>query len=289
MHLWLLWLCHAHAQPPTRSPAVDRAAAHWRQCRGKTMVPYYNAMMAYKAVEYLNQHRIPGDIVEAGVWAGGMSCLMAHAQMATQTLPRRIWLFDTFEGMPEPTAEDDRRSRRLWKAVRNGSTRVPGAVRERKWAYAPLPEVRAVLVGTGYPDLSFVQGKVEATLLDSAIQLPSTIALLRLDTDWYKSTQVELNVLWPRLSPGGWMYVDDYSAFGGARRAVDEWLKAHGWARAARKAKAVKKTARRPTGPSDDSVGCFSVIKARPFNASAPFDASNETLRALCPACSGAV
>ena len=64
------------------------------------------------------------------------------------------------------------------------------------------------------------------------------IALLRLDTDWYESTKVELDVLWPRLSPGGWMYVDDYSAFGGAKKAVDRWLKLNGWTEHARKANA---------------------------------------------------
>ena len=56
---------------------------------------------------------------------------------------------------------------------------------------------------------------------------PARIALLRLDTDFYSSTRVELEVLWPRLVPGGLLIVDDYYFWHGARKAVDEWLDAH--------------------------------------------------------------
>ena len=75
----------------------------------------------------------------------------------------------------------------------------------------------------------YVTGKVEETLHGNLSALPARIAVLRLDTDWYESTKAELDVLWPKLSPGGWLYVDDYFAVAGARKAVDHWLQHHGW------------------------------------------------------------
>ena len=80
-----------------------------------------------------------------------------------------------------------------------------------------------VLTDTGYPDhrCHFVVGKVEETLVDSR---PKQIALLRLDTDWYESTRCELEYLFPLLSPGGVLIIDDYGHWEGCRRAVDEYF-----------------------------------------------------------------
>ena len=85
--------------------------------------------------------------------------------------------------------------------------------------------VRANLASTGYPPerVRFVKGKVEDTLPDAA---PPQIAVLRLDTDWYESTRCELEHLFPRLSVGGVLIIDDYGAWEGARRAVDEFVAA---------------------------------------------------------------
>ena len=156
-------------------------------CSNATMVPPFNQRLAYRAVAELNARRIPGDIVELGVWKGGVSCLMAMAQLQTGAetgFGRRLWLFDTFEGMPKPTQLDDRRAQRLWQRITNGTLqRAPGSVRDKKWAYSPIDEVRSTMARTGYPSnqISFVKGKVEDTLPTTT--LPKSIALLRLDTD----------------------------------------------------------------------------------------------------------
>jgi O-methyltransferase len=94
---------------------------------------------------------------------------------------------------------------------------------ESIWCYAALDEVRRNVGEMGYPGekLHFVQGKVEDTIPGSA---PEQIALLRLDTDWYESTRHELIHLYPRLSAGGVLIVDDYGHWQGSRRAVDEWI-----------------------------------------------------------------
>ena len=104
---------------------------------------------------------------------------------------------------------------------------------------------------TGY-ELSrvhYVKGRVEQTLgLDADARtnatLPNRIAILRLDTDFYASTHAEMNALWPRVVAGGWLYVDDYFDFGGARTAINSWLTRSGWHQAARDAGAVDRRTR---------------------------------------------
>ncbi len=89
--------------------------------------------------------------------------------------------------------------------------------------YSPLAEVKGIIGSVGYPAdrVHYVKGKVEATIPGVA---PQTIAMLRFDTDWYESTRHELVHLYPRLSPGGVIIIDDYSDWAGARQATDEYL-----------------------------------------------------------------
>ena len=240
------------------------ASSHWKVCHSMTMVPQFNSELAYGAVRRINQRQVPGDIVELGVFRGGQSCMMAFAQLAFGGPHRKLWLFDTFEGMPQPTEEDDRRARRLWKAVTSGNlTRgVPGTARDKKWAYSPLDEVQATMERTGYPRrrVMYRKGKVEDTLLGEP--LPEQIALLRLDTDWFESTKVELDVLWPRLVPGGWIYVDDYASFRGSQRAVDRWLAANNWVRQAKDARALPYPRAAANAKFRDPLGSFWAWKA---------------------------
>jgi hypothetical protein len=95
------------------------------------------------------------------------------------------------------------------------------------WAHASLDDVRANLGRVGYDPgrIVYVPGRVEDTLPEAA---PATIALLRLDTDWYESTRHELIHLFPRIAPGGVLIIDDYGHWSGAREAVDEYLREYG-------------------------------------------------------------
>ena len=97
---------------------------------------------------------------------------------------------------------------------------------DNPWAYAPLEKVRAALASTDYDPnaIHFVRGAVEATIPGT---VPGPIALLRLDTDWYASTKHELEHLYPLLSPGGVLLIDDYGHHAGARQATDEYFAAH--------------------------------------------------------------
>jgi hypothetical protein len=171
-----------------------------------------------QAVQHIIAHDIPGDIVECGVWKGGSMMAVARTLMELGTV-RRIHLFDTFEGMTDPTDVDkDLFNQRADALLRPGNKQT-----NVYWAYGPFEEVKRNLASTGYDpsQLVFVKGPVEQTLPAHA---PERIALLRLDTDWYESTYHEMVHLYPRLSPGGVLIVDDYGHWKGCRKAVDQYI-----------------------------------------------------------------
>ena len=95
------------------------------------------------------------------------------------------------------------------------------------WAYAGLEDVQEGMAELDYPQdrIHYHRGMVEETIPDRA---PETIAMLRLDTDWYESTRHELEHLYDRLSPGGVLILDDYGHWEGARLAAQEFMKEHG-------------------------------------------------------------
>jgi O-methyltransferase len=172
------------------------------------------------AVDHVVKHRIEGDFVECGVWRGGSMMAVALALMARGDTSRTLWLYDTFEGMSEPTAAD------RGPSGESAQSQLERTARDHPvWAVAGFEDVQANLASTGYPteSIRFVKGKVEDTI---PAALPSRIALLRLDTDWYESTRHELQHLYPRLSSNGVLIIDDYGHWQGARQAVDEYFTA---------------------------------------------------------------
>jgi predicted O-methyltransferase YrrM len=177
-----------------------------------------------QAVRHVVAAGIPGAFVECGVLQGGSSMAMAYTLLDLGARDRELWLFDTFEGMPEPTARDvsvtGKAAMARWRRERRDDE-------SSDWCRAEIEQVRANLARTGYDAarLHFVQGLVQDTLPGSDT---GPIALLRLDTDWYESTKAEMDHLFPRLSPGGVLIVDDYGRWQGCRQAVDEYLAEHG-------------------------------------------------------------
>jgi len=192
-----------------------------------TGVPRLQALV--DAVRHLERARIPGAFAECGVWRGGSVLAMILTLQELGTDDRDIHLYDTFEGMTEPTEHDvspiDPPALETWRDAEGK--------RERPWSQLFDADtfnedtVRATLAETGYPGkhLHLVAGPVEETLPARA---PEELALLRLDTDWYESTRHELEHLYPRLAEGGVLIIDDYGHWEGARRAVDEYFAQHG-------------------------------------------------------------
>ncbi len=195
----------------------------WEKVRSCTMISVERAYSLYSAVKYIVQAGIPGDFAECGVWKGGAAMLMAFTllEYRPQKLPA-LYLFDTFNGMPEPGDEDKiawngRPVREKWEEDLHGEKNNFG------WWAIPRGEVLENMYSTGYPQklISAVEGDVCKTVPRYA---PDQLALLRLDTDWYESTAHELRHLYPRLHTGGVLLIDDYGHFTGARQAVDEYF-----------------------------------------------------------------
>jgi hypothetical protein len=196
---------------------VDSDAARTiRAARPYTMTPDGRLFALCEAVRHVVKHDIPGDIVECGVWRGGSMMAAALTLLEQGDNTRDLWLFDTFEGMSDPSSADRRHDGAL------ASTLLEDRESEY-WCRAPVDDVQKAMALTGYPQdrIHLVAGRVEATIPSQA---PERIALLRLDTDWYESTRHELEQLYPRVVPGGIVIIDDYGYWRGARRAVDEFM-----------------------------------------------------------------
>jgi O-methyltransferase len=217
----------AAASPPSPADAIGVGAADRRIIEPAlpyTMTGVARLQALIDAVRYCERRGIPGAFVECGVWRGG-SVLAMIGVLQELEVERDIYLFDTFEGMTEPTAADvsakDGAALETWESAKRDERRA--------WEGLFDPElfneeaVRETLLSTGYPEqrLHLVRGPVEETLPS---RTPAALALLRLDTDWYESTRHELEHLYPRLADGGVLIVDDYGHWEGARRAVDEYF-----------------------------------------------------------------
>jgi O-methyltransferase len=204
----------------------DFSASSRRICdavRPFTMTSAERVNALVEAVRYIVTSRIEGAIVECGVWKGGSAMAAALMLEELGDRSRDVHLYDTFAGMTAPGEVD----------VSCGGVKASVQFAQRKiaedasgWCRSGLDEVRANVFSTGYPreKFHFIEGKVEETI---PAHIPGAIALLRLDTDWYESTKHELVHLFPRLTSGGVLIIDDYGHWEGARKAVDEYIAEH--------------------------------------------------------------
>jgi O-methyltransferase len=211
----------AKAKPDLPRHLDDEAKEIVRAVRDRTMTATQKVFALIEATRYVLDTGVPGAIVECGVWRGGSMQAVALALLRRGVSDRDLHLYDTFEGMSEPTEED--RAADGTPAAELLATRPKTA---RLWAVADLDDVRAGMAETGYPAerIHYHVGRVEDTIPAEA---PEQIAVLRLDTDWYESTLHELVHLYPRLVPGGVLIIDDYGHWQGARQAVDEYMAEH--------------------------------------------------------------
>ncbi len=204
---------------PVEATADDTALI--AQVRPYSMTSAERLWSLINAVRYVTDNDIAGDFVECGVWRGGSVMAMALELNKLNVSDRRFWLYDTFAGMTTPTAADVEAGTGVSAADMLASTPVDDG--NNVWCVANRVDVEANLRITGYPMQQFTlcEGDVRDTLHD---QTPDQIALLRLDTDWYESTKLGLEELYPKLAVGGVCILDDYGHWQGARTAVDEYF-----------------------------------------------------------------
>jgi O-methyltransferase len=173
------------------------------------------------ATKYIVQRNVPGVFVECGVWKGASAVAISRTLVSLGVTDRDIYLFDTFEGMTEPSGLDKRISDSVPASQLLEATEIGDG--DNVWAKATEESVREILNQQEYPAARFkiIKGDVIKTLHN----IPSfEISLLRLDTDWYESTKIELEILFPRLVISGILIVDDFGHWDGSRRAVSEFF-----------------------------------------------------------------
>lgn len=179
-----------------------------------TMTSIERITELYYSLEYIRLNKIEGDFVECGVWKGGNILGIIEYLTFFNLLDNKIWLYDTFEGMTKPEDVD---------IDLNGNK--ADITKSETLCYSPIDEVKKILSQSNYPKnkINFVKGDVCDTL-NVKENIPNKISLLRLDTDWYKSTKKELEKLYPMLSINGILIVDDYGHWEGSKKAVNEYF-----------------------------------------------------------------
>jgi hypothetical protein len=183
-----------------------------------TMTSTERIVCLIRATKYIVENRIEGDFVECGVWRGGSMMVVAHTLKRMGETTRKLYLYDTFAGMSQPTEKDIRFDGTSAHELIDTVYKDAGA-----WCYADKGDVTRNLLSTGYPEnnLLLIEGKVEETIPET---LPTQICLLRLDTDWYESTRHELTHLYPKLVKHGVLIIDDYGHWQGSQQATDEYF-----------------------------------------------------------------
>jgi len=161
------------------------------------------------------QDGVAGDLVETGVWRGGCGIFMRAALKAYGSSDRSVWLADSFQGLPPPSPKEYPQD-----AGDPHSTLTP-------YLGVPMDVVKANFERYGLLDgrVKFLPGWFRDTLPIAPVE---RIAVLRLDGDMYESTHLALTHLYPKLSDGGFIIIDDYGALENCRHAVDDFRREHG-------------------------------------------------------------
>jgi O-methyltransferase len=192
--------------PDLREPVFWDVFDRWKAFTCLTVERFYNI---FKSVEYIARSGIPGDFAACGVFLGGSIFGAALFARHFSISDRRYYLFDTFEGFPTRTIETDL----------GGTTQDLSTIKVVNGSFRHIVERNLAATGLDPDRFVLVPGKVEETLKNGPQLGP--LAYLRLDTDYFESTLVELQALYPKLSRGGVLIIDDYGHFEGCRRAVD--------------------------------------------------------------------
>jgi O-methyltransferase len=186
---------------------IRAAGLDW-PLQGLTMVGLDRLDDLQRCVESVVADGVEGDLIEAGAWRGGASILM-RATLDSLGEARTVWVADSFQGFPSDEPEEGGVSLSAYEFLA-----------------APLDEVRDSFVRLGCErGVRFLPGFFDTTLPPLREE---RWAIVRLDADTYEPTRLALRSLYPRLSPGGYLVLDDFGSFAGCRRAVEEFRDEHG-------------------------------------------------------------
>jgi len=184
-----------------------------------TMVGYKRLSNVYELVKKIRKDKIEGDFVECGVWKGGCSAVMGFVAEKERG-GRKTWLFDSFEGLPEPTKEDGK------VAIEYSGDKSGGRLNTIKKCVGPMEDVRKIffeILKIKPENVVIKKGWFQDTLPVEKEKI-GKISILRLDGDWYESTRCCLENLYKNVIIGGYIVIDDYGHWEGARKALDEFF-----------------------------------------------------------------
>jgi O-methyltransferase len=193
----------------------------WRVC-GYTQQNMSGLVNVIELADRVNLAGIPGAFVECGVWRGGCAGIMARL---AQPARRTVWLFDSFEGMPEATEQDvGDAAHALARGRKDGRLVAVGT------NVAVLEDVQDLIhrkLGVSRAGVEIRQGWFQDTVGRARGEV-GPIALLRLDGDWYESTRTCIEALYDQVAEGGFVVIDDYGEFPGCRTAIDQFFATRG-------------------------------------------------------------
>lgn len=182
--------------------------------RRMTLTSIERQYALFNAVTYVVENGIPGDIVECGVYKGG-SMFLVGLRLKQLKADRKIWMYDRFEkGMTEPGPDD---------------IPIEGVGADHFYRVGlgvPVSQVIGLFNNYGISNFQVVPGDVRETLRREE-NLPPMISILRMDTDWYDSSLVELERLYPRLVSGGVAISDDHGHWLGQAKAFNDYFEKH--------------------------------------------------------------
>lgn len=182
--------------------------------RAESMAGLLRMANVRMCIESVLADEVPGDMIETGVWRGGMAIFMRGVLKAHAVTDRTVWLADSFAGLPSPDVQRYPADKG-WDFTKYGILSVSAdEVRQNFRRYQLLDD-----------RVRFVVGLFKDTLPEAPIE---QLSVLRLDGDLYESTIQALEPLYPKLSPGGYCIVDDYGQIDACRRAIHDYRDAHG-------------------------------------------------------------
>jgi len=192
----------------------------FRRVRKNTLVSYGRLASLWNLILKIEKRNLKGNFVECGVWKGGCAVTMGYL-IQKYGMKRELHLFDSFEGMPEPTGNDG------IKAIVFSEGKDKGKLKSIKKIIGPLKVVKKLFfdeIKLEKKKIYFYKGWFQKTL-PKVKKKVDPIALLRIDSDWYESVKICLDELYNQVVKGGYIVLDDYHYWPGCKKAVDEFLK----------------------------------------------------------------
>ena len=181
----------------------------------KGLASELNLWSIYQSLEYIKNQNIDGDIVECGVYNGNTLSFIGLISDKFN-LEKKIWGFDTFDGFINDTFTDYDTDFKTGKKINY----------EKVDLYYSIDDVQKIIINNDpnkFEKYNLIKGDILETLNDEK-NIPKKICFLRLDTDIYKTTKKQLEILFDRLVPGGVLHIDDYGLIPGVKKAVDEFF-----------------------------------------------------------------